>query len=178
MRMMVPDEELAAAAAKGDEAAFATLIERHYDRIFRLAFRFTGAQHEAEDLCQDICAALPTRLATFAGTARFTSWLYRVIFNAAQDRRRRMAAHRRAAEGWGEVEPVRRAAAADEQSKKDWLMSAMGRLPEDLRDTLVLILDDLSHAEAAQILGVSEGTISWRMSEVRKHLRALKELET
>jgi RNA polymerase sigma-70 factor (ECF subfamily) len=49
----------------------------------------------------------------------------------------------------------------------------MRRLPADLRDTLALVFDDLTHAEAAQVLGISEGTVSWRISEARKHLRAL-----
>ena len=50
----------------------------------------------------------------------------------------------------------------------------MGSLPPDLRDTLALILDEeMTHAEAAVVLDVSEGTVSWRMSEVRKRLRAM-----
>lgn len=176
--MEVPDEELAQAAAAGDSRAFNLLIERHYDHVFRLAFRFTGQREEAEDLTQDIALALPARLASYDGRARFRTWLYRVIFNAAQDRRRRHAARARAATGWGDAEPNRRAVAEDQKHARDWLHSAMQTMPEDLRDTAVLVLDDLTHAEVADILGISEGTVSWRMSEVRKHLRALKEQET
>ena len=51
----------------------------------------------------------------------------------------------------------------------------MRALPDDLRDTVALVLDDVTHREAAEILGVSEGTVSWRMSDVKKRLRALKE---
>ena len=72
---------------------------------------------------------------------------------------------------------ARRAANAEADDQTNWLMAAMGRLPDDLRDTLALILDDITHADAAQILGVSEGTISWRVSEAKKRLRALKEQE-
>ena len=53
----------------------------------------------------------------------------------------------------------------------------MNALPNDLRDTLALVLDDMTHAEAADILGISEGTVSWRLSEARKHLKTLKEKE-
>jgi len=56
-------------------------------------------------------------------------------------------------------------------------MAAMAQLSDDLRDTLALVLDDLSHAEAGEILGVSEGTISWRVSEARKRLRAIRTQE-
>jgi RNA polymerase sigma-70 factor (ECF subfamily) len=66
------------------------------------------------------------------------------------------------------------AEAEETQAGVDWLHRAMRRLPEDLRDTLALVLDEVSHAEAAEILGVSEGTVSWRMSEVRKKLKAIR----
>jgi len=61
--------------------------------------------------------------------------------------------------------------------RKDWLTTAITALPTDLRDTLALVLDDMTHKEAGDILGVSEGTISWRLSEARKHLKTLKEKE-
>jgi RNA polymerase sigma-70 factor (ECF subfamily) len=173
MRMTASDEDLAQAAAAGDGAAFASLLGRHYDRLFRLCFHLTGARAEAEDLCQDICAALPARLRSFRGEARVTTWLWRVAVNAAHDRRRRQATFARASDGWGGWEIARREAQAEERSRADWLLAAMARLPPDLRDTLALVLDDLSHAEAGAILGVSEGTVSWRVSEAKKRLRAI-----
>ena len=175
MRMTVSDEALARAAANGDGEAFASLLERHYDRVFRLAFRLTGARAEAEDLCQDVCAALPGKLSAFRGEARFTTWLFRVVMNAGHDRRRRRATFAKAAEGWGEVEVARRAEAVEAAEAMDWLTAAMRGLPEELRDTVALVLDEVTHAEAAEVLGVSEGTVSWRMSEVKKRLRAMKE---
>lgn len=174
MRMGTSDESLAFAAANGDAAAFSSLVERHYDGLFRLAFRLTGARAEAEDLTQDICAALPAKLDGFRGSAKFTTWLWRVAVNAAHDRRRRAATHARHADGWGDWEKNRRAANDDAAEAADWLTEAMRALPDDLRDTLALVLDERTHAETAQILGVSEGTISWRISEAKKHLRALR----
>jgi RNA polymerase sigma-70 factor (ECF subfamily) len=177
MRMIVTDEALAKAAANGDSEAFTSLVARHYDRVFRLCFRLTGARAEAEDLTQDVSAALPAKIAAFRGDARFTTWLYRVVVNASNDRRRRAATRARAADGWGEVETARRAEAAEAAEALDWLTTAMRALPDELRDTVALVLDEVTHAEAADVLGVSEGTISWRMSEVKKRLRALKEAE-
>lgn len=174
MRMMVDDQQLAAAAADGDEQAFSSLLSRHYDRVFGLAFRLTGQRAEAEDLTQDICAALPDKMAHYQPSARFSTWLYRVVVNAAHDRRRRAATRNKAASGWGDWEVDRQAAIADTNDQLDWLTRAMRALPDDLRDTLALVLDDTTHAECAEILGVSAGTISWRVSEAKKHLRALK----
>ena len=175
MRMSVTDEALALAAAGGDREAFASLLERRYDRLFALCFRLTGARAEAEDLTQDICAALPAKLAGYRGEARVSTWLYRVAVNASHDRRRRAASHARAADGWGDWEANRRAGDAEVAEQVDWLTEAMRALPDDLRDTLALLLgDELTHAQAGEVLGVGEGTISWRVSEAKKRLRALK----
>ena len=175
--MAVDDHSLARAAARGDSDAFGALLERHYDRLFALACRLTGCRAEAEDLTQDICAALPAKLQGFDGRARVGTWLYRVAVNAAHDRRRRSGTRARAAEGWGDWERERRAADAEDQARALWLLSALHRLPEDLRDTLALVLDDLTHAEAGAILGISEGTVSWRVSRAKEALRRLRDEE-
>nr|WP_050769193.1 RNA polymerase sigma factor [Oceanicola granulosus] len=175
--MSTSDESLALAAAGGDRAAFALLLERQYDRLFALCFRLTGSRAEAEDLTQDICLALPAKLASYRRSAKLTTWLYRVAVNAAHDRRRRRATYVKATEGWGDWETGRQAALAGAAEARDWLGTAMAALPDSLRDTLALVLDDITHAEAAEILGISEGTVSWRVSEAKKALRALKQKE-
>lgn len=178
MRMQTPDEDLASAAAGGDRDAFAALLSRHYDRIFGLCVRLTGVRAEAEDLTQDICCALPAKLSSYRQAARFTTWLYRVTVNAAHDRRRRMATHRKAADGWGDWEVARRAEIAEAAAAGDWLTATMARLTPELRDTLALTLgEELSQKDAAEVLGVSEGTVAWRMSEVKKRLREMARAE-
>ncbi|WP_432817214.1 RNA polymerase sigma factor [Sulfitobacter sp. JB4-11] len=175
--METSDTSLAQAAANGDRAAFATLLERQYDRLFGLCFRLTGSQAEAEDLTQDICAALPVKLRGFRGDAAFTTWLYRITVNAAHDRRRKQATQAKAADGWGDWEVNRRAGDAETAEAVDWLTQAMRALPPDLRDTLAVVLDDMTHAEAGTVLNVSEGTISWRISEAKKKLSQMRKEE-
>lgn len=173
------DGDLLQAAADGDREAFAELLDLHYERIFRLCFRLTGRREDAEDLTQDICLALPGKLKGFRRQARVTTWLYRVAVNAAHDRRRRDSSRSKAAEGWGDWEATRRAAASDKAAGLDWLRRSMSSLPADLRDTVALTVDgEMTHAEAAEVLGISEGTVSWRLSEVRKRLRAMWQEET
>jgi len=177
MRMNASEEDLARAAAGGDATAFSALLERRYDAMFRLAFRLTGDRAEAEDLTQDICLALPTKIEKFDGQSRFSTWLYRVTVNAAHDRRRRRASQSRASEGWGRWEIARRTADAESAEQVDWLIESMKNLPDDLRDTLALVLDDETHAQVADILGISEGTVSWRISEAKKRLKAIRTQE-
>lgn len=172
------DAQLVDGALRGDAGAFATLVSRHYDRIYRLGFGVLGARAEAEDLAQDICAALPGKLKGFRREARFTTWLHRIVINAARDRMRRRSAQARASDGWGDVERMRRAEALEAAEVQAWLERAMAALPRDLRETVALVLgEDMTHAQAAEVLEVSQGTISWRMSEVRKSLRAMAEEE-
>ena len=174
MLMETPDETLASAAAGGDRAAFALLVERHYDRIYGLAYRLIGARAEAQDLAQDICAALPVKLRHWRGEARFTTWLFRVVMNAAHDLRRRQATHAKAASGWGDWEIARQDEIKVQAAAQDWLAQAMARLSVELRDTVALVLgEEMTQAEVALVLGVSEGTVAWRMSEVKKRLRAI-----
>jgi RNA polymerase sigma-70 factor (ECF subfamily) len=172
MRTEASDEDLAHAASSGDRDAFAVLLTRHYDRLFTLSFRLTGVRAEAEDLTQDICLDLTRKLSGFRGEARFTTWLYRVAVNAAHDRRRRANTRTRASLGWGDLEVARHAENDAERETSTWLAEAMAGLTPNLRDTAVLILaEGLTQLEAGGILGVSEGTVAWRMSEVKRHLR-------
>jgi RNA polymerase sigma-70 factor (ECF subfamily) len=178
MRMMTSDESLARAAAGGDGAAFASLVERHYELVFRVAWRILGNRADAEDLAQDVCVALPGKLRNYRGEARYTTWLYRVTVNAARDLFRRSAARARAGDGWGDLEALARAEAEERTEALAWLGSAMQALRPELRETVALVLgEEMSHAGAGDVLGVSEGTVSWRMSEVRKALRAQAEKE-
>lgn len=177
MRMDVSDEALARAAADGDREAFALLVGHVYDRVYAYAIRLTGNRADAEDLAQDLCAALPAKLQSFRGEARLTTWLYRIAVNAARDRFRRRATYMKAAEGWGDWEQARQAEIAEQAERRDWLTRAMGALSVDLRETLALVLDGISQAETAEILGIPEGTVAWRVSDAKKRLRALKEAE-
>ena len=134
----------------------------------------SGDADETADLAQDVCVALPARLASWRGESRFTTWLYRVVVNAARDALRRKDARRRGERSYAETEALLRIDDASPACESGWLRRALGQLPEDLRVTVFLVLEEeLRHAEAGEVLGVSESTVSWRMHEVRKRLRAL-----
>lgn len=170
------DDGLARLAAAGDRAAFARLLEHHYGRIFGLSWRLMGDRAEAEDLAQDVCVQLARRIGSYRAESRFTSWLYRVVLNAARDRMRRRRSRAQATAAFAEADALDRAATETEQRAASWLREALAGLKADLRETAVLVLDEgLSHAEAATVLGVAESTVSWRLMEVRRALRSLAE---
>jgi len=166
-----PDGNLVAAAAAGDRAALEALLRRHYDRIHGLAWRLTGSRADAEDIAQEVCCALVEKIGSYRGEAKFTTWLTGITFNAARDFRRR----RRSLAGLTEKLAVL-AGLADAPDGRDaydavWLKSAVARLKPALRDTVVLVAgEQLTHAEAAEVLGIAEATVAWRMHEVRRLL--------
>jgi RNA polymerase sigma-70 factor (ECF subfamily) len=167
------DSSLIAAACAGNREAFAALLDRHYDRIHGLAWQLTGSRADADDITQDVCCTLVEKIGGYRGEAKFTTWLFGITFNACRDLRRR----RRSFWAFSERLTVLAGLAAhpDGRDVYDaiWLKSALSRLKPALRDTAVLVAgQQLTHAEAADILGVAEATVAWRMHEVRRILSA------
>ena len=176
MLTMTDDETHAQRAGTGDREAFETLLERHYDRVYRIGHRLLGNPTEAEDLAQDICVGLVKKLRSYRGDSRFTTWLYRVTVNAARDVLRRRATSNRLDRSFSDTAALVKAGDEARRSEARWLYDALQALGEDLRETALLVLsEELKHAEAGEILGVKEATVSWRMHEVRKQLKALAE---
>jgi len=168
-----PDSSLVTAAQAGDRNAFATLLERHYDRMHGLAWRLTGSRADADDIAQDVCCALVEKIATFRSDAKFSTWLTGITFNACRDWRRKRGSFRAFSDKLAVLVGI--GAAHDGRDLYDaiWLKSSIAKLKPALRDTAVLVAgQQLTHAEAAQILGVAEATVSWRMHEVRRLLSA------
>ena len=172
--MQANDEDLVELAATGSAEAFRCLLERHYDRVYRLAFRLTGLREDAEDLAQDICASLPKRLQSFRGQAKFSTWLYRVVLNAARDMHRRRASADRASDGFEELARLESDGREDAEDRTAWLYETLDRIGGDLRETAILVLaEERTHAEAAEILSVKESTVSWRMSKLKEKLKSI-----
>ncbi len=74
-----------ARARQGDSEAFRSLVERHSRSAFRLAFRMTGNQHDAEDVVQDSFLRAYRQLARFESRAHFGTWLHRIVANCSVD---------------------------------------------------------------------------------------------
>lgn len=166
-----PDFKLVAAASAGDRDAFAALLERHYDRIHGLAWQLTGSRSDADDIAQDVCCTLVEKIGSFRGEAKFTTWLTGITFNACRDWRRKKRSFWSFSEKLSVLVGI--AAAPDGRDLYDaiWIQSAISKLKPALRDTAVLVAgQQLTHAEAAAVLGIAEATVAWRMHEVRRLL--------
>jgi RNA polymerase sigma-70 factor, ECF subfamily len=169
------DEALAEKARDGCRVSFATLIERHYDRIYRLAWRVTGLQGQAEDIAQDVCVKLAVAIRTFRGESAFSTWVWRITFTTATDWRR--GTQRITALEPGRVvalidaSPDRAPSPEDEVIGAE-LWAAVRALPDQQREAVLLVYGEgLSHAEAAGMMGCREKTVSWHLHEAKKRLK-------
>src|SRR5579884_1109394 len=79
------DAEAAEQARKGDQNAFRLLVERHSTAIFRLAYRMTSNEQDAEDVVQETFLRAYKQIARFDSRSAFGTWLYRICANCALD---------------------------------------------------------------------------------------------
>src|SRR6202023_4309509 len=79
------DEAAAARAKAGDADAFRVLVERHSRALFRLAFRMTGNEQDAEDMVQETFLRAYRRIGNFDERASFGTWLYRITVHCSLD---------------------------------------------------------------------------------------------
>ena len=84
-------QKILAAHCAGDPDAFAEIVRRHRDRLWAVALRTTGNPEEASDALQDAFISAYRRADSFRGDSAVTTWLHRIVVNAALDRLRRRA---------------------------------------------------------------------------------------
>jgi RNA polymerase sigma-70 factor (ECF subfamily) len=165
---------LIALAQRGDRRAFGTLVEQHYDLIFRTAYKWSGSRADAEDIAQEVCVKLATALAGFDGRSAFATWLYRVTLNTVRDVQRARARRGRQVKALTLVSPDDQPADQEDQATVGELWAAVRRLPEKQRDAVLLVYaEELSHAAAATIMGCKEATVSWHVFEAKRALKGL-----
>lgn len=163
------DRDLLTAHADGDPDAFGELVRRHRDRLWAVAVRTLGDREEAADALQEALVSAYRHAGSYRGEAAVTTWLHRIVVNACLDRVRRARARRTDPLPPTDVPDPRDDHAATE-ARLD-VRAALARLPEHQRVALVLVdLHELTVAEAAQVLGVAEGTVKSRCARGRAAL--------
>ncbi|MEV6303759.1 RNA polymerase sigma factor SigM [Actinoplanes sp. NPDC051861] len=170
------DADLIRAHADGDPQAFAVLVRRHRDRLWAVALRTTGDREEAADAVQDALLNAHRNAARFRGDSAVTTWLHRIVVNACLDRIRRRQAHptvplpdgNRDDDRPGGPEP---AAPMPDQDTVLVVRDALAALPADQRAAIVLVdVQGYPVSEAAEMLGVAEGTVKSRCARGRARM--------
>lgn len=168
------DSELVGRARGGDREAFGQLVERHYSFVYRTAYRCCGVKADAEDIAQDVCARLGRAIRGYRGGGAFTTWLYAVTLNAARDHARRAVRDDRRTTAYGVHALASGEAASEDDDPAEALWAAVRRLPDKQRDAVLLVYGEgVSHAVAAEVMAISEKTVSWHIHEAKKRLKVL-----
>ncbi len=166
----------------GDADAFGALFLRHKERLWAVALRIVCDPDDAADALQEAMISAFRRAADFRGDSAVTTWLHRIVVNASLDALRRRKSRSIAWSGDPDELPgpgprrgpngaVGLASGAESTETRLDVDAALRFLPPTQRAALVLV-DMLGYpvAEAAMILGVSEGTVKSRCARGRTRL--------
>ena len=171
---MMEEKDLICRAARGDAEAFRQLVEAYQTPAYRLAARMCGPD-SAEDVTQEAFLAAWRALPEFRGDCRFSTWLYRLVSNAAIDCLRREKKHR----DTGDVDDLELPDSgpspqeqAERSDTRDAVRRALDRLSPEHRQVLLLrFMQELDYGEIARALNVSEGTVKSRINRAKSKLR-------
>ncbi len=164
------DESLMLAYQQGDAGAFESLYRRHKDALFAFLFRSCPRPAIVEELAQETWMAVVKAAQRYQPEALFRTWLYQIAHNRLVDFWRRPDNRHSDLESAPEdaVAVETSAAKADLQQR---LMDAIGKLPREQRDALLLQEQGFSQREIAEITGAGEETVKSRLRYARKQLR-------
>jgi len=176
------ESELIRRAQAGNADAFESLLETRYDTLYRFAFKWCGNKSDAEDVAQQACIKLARSITQFRFESQFSSWLYRLVINCAKDWQK--SQHRHQGDELSDEQSEdpdfnENFSASTEMETSIYLqqiLQLLSQMAEGFKETALLVhAEGLSHAEAAEVLGVKESTISWRLHEMRKQLHAFQQ---
>jgi RNA polymerase sigma-70 factor, ECF subfamily len=173
------DQQLVAASKRGDQDAFAQLVQRYQRRIFNLVYRMLQQYEEASEITQETFLAAWQGLPSFRGEARFATWLYRIAYNGAlkqletRKRDRALQAALQAEKALESDDNFDRASAQiDERERQALVQEQLSHLPAKYRIVLILRhLQDMTYEEMAEILTMPVGTIKTHLFRARNLLK-------
>jgi RNA polymerase sigma-70 factor, ECF subfamily len=182
---VLDDRQLALRASQGEQAAFVTIMQRHNQRLYRLARSILKDDWEAEDAVQETYLRAFTGLAGFRGESGLYTWLARIAMNEAFGRLRRRTPATEPLEDHAELGPAAMSnvlplpglgplpeqAAADAETARI-IERAVDRLPQPFRTVFMLrAIEQLSVEEVATLLEIPEATVKTRYHRARRLLR-------
>src|SRR3954471_5177897 len=170
------DRALLARHTAGDREAFGVLVERHRDRLWRVALRTLGDPEDAADAVQDALVSAFRAAGGYRGEAAVTTWLHRIVVNACLDLARRRTARPTVPLDEQEI-TAHPAAPGDPLAARDTavvVLAALRQLPAEQAAAVVLVdVEGFPVAQAADILEVPVGTVKSRCARARARLALL-----
>lgn len=176
------DAALAEAAARGDARAFAVLMRRHRDAIYRLVRAHVGDGDEARDVTQEAFLAAWRAIDRYDPARPMRGWLAAIAINKCRDWGRRRRVRRWLAAPWPIGTMAEQQAAdvpgvdvmAGDRAELRHVAAAMAALPPTLKEPLILrTIEGCSQAETAAVLGISAKAVETRLARARTKLAAM-----
>jgi RNA polymerase sigma-70 factor (ECF subfamily) len=170
----LPDEEAEwiRAAQAGDRGAFARLVERYWDRLYRWLYHLTRDRHAAEDLTQETFLRALAAVKSFRPGSNFRAWVFRIGHNnfVNQKRSERRTKHQLPEDAAGpDVSTAE--TNAENHEVLEVVMRAVADLPHEFRAALLLrVYEGMSFREVAKALSTTEETARWRVFKARQKL--------
>ncbi len=171
------DQDLVKRAQKHDKDCFIELFKRYEGKVKQLAFRITKSIEDAQDVCQEVFTTVYLKINDFKGKSAFSSWLYRIAFNAAlmklrKDKDKRLnSAIDEVEQSKIQVEQpceFRTEDCHDYTELREIVLSAIEKLPPQYKQIISLgDLQNLTHDEIAVITGLSISAIKSRLHRAR-----------
>lgn len=168
------ERELVEGCQRGEREAFRALFEKHKDKVYSIALRYSGEPGAAMDIAQDVFLKLFSCIGSFRGDSGFESWLYRLVVNSCLDQKRRTRRLAPMVDGLLDMLQAPGRSAMDEVLRRELserVQAAVGGLPDDQRMVVVLrYTEGLSYDEIADALGCSTGTVASRLNRAHRTL--------
>jgi len=159
-------------ARAGDTRAFERLYREHVGRVYGLCLRMTRDPAIAEDCTQETFINAWKALARFETRSSLATWLHRIAVNATLAKRRKASVVMESISTEDEDEAIESEWTLETPLEVNEIEAAIEQLPEGARDVLVLhAIYGYSHLEAAEMLGVAEGTCKAQLHRARGLLR-------
>jgi RNA polymerase sigma-70 factor (ECF subfamily) len=170
------DNDYIGRVLSGDVSAYASLVTKHKNLVFSIILKIVNSREDAEEIAQDVFLKAYQSLSTFERKSKFSTWLYRIAYNAAISKTRKKKVEMVAIEetvitNYSTDEITHNMNELDANERQVMLEKALQRLPEE--DNLLITLfykNENSIEDISDIMGLSVSNVKVRLHRIRKKL--------
>ena len=178
MQSKLSDNELIEQTLAGNRAAYADLVKRHQRFVFTLAMRFAKGREDAEEIAQDCFIKAYRSLASFQGQAKFSTWLYSIVYTTAMTFLRKKRVGTDSIDDENTIIQLENRPSGydvnnvENKSRSFYLNQAIGQLlPDDAAIITMFYKGEQSLEEIAQALGMEANTVKVKLFRARQRLK-------
>lgn len=170
------DEYYIEQVLNGNTAAYRQLVEKHQDFVYTIVKKIISSAEEAEEVAQDVFVKAYKKLPDFRGTAKFSTWLYRIAYNSSVSHSRKkkiefLSTDEHLIENYSEDDLMQDIMGLSVNEQKSLIHDAMSSLPQT--DSLIVTLfyfHEKDLEEISEIVGMTHNNVKVKLHRIRKKL--------